>query len=81
MDERQLKWGGDQRAQVCFDQKPAFLFLSDTQIGWFNFYYHINSQTEFFNCGSVEFTNVSGIDRHWLLVRRTEYPQGCPAHL
>jgi hypothetical protein len=61
--------------------KPAFLFLSANQIGYLDSNYNIDSQADWFNCGSVDFTNVGSTDRHWLLVRRTEYPLGCPTHL
>ncbi|MDP9051755.1 MAG: hypothetical protein M3O31_13715 [Acidobacteriota bacterium] len=70
-----------QRADACLAERPAFLFLSAMQIAFFNQVYNLQTETEFFNCGSVDFTNVSGSDRHWLLVRRTDYPEGCPAHL
>jgi hypothetical protein len=71
----------NQRAAGCSADKPAFLFLSDMQIGYFDLFYSLQSKTAFFNCGSVNFTNVNSTDRHWLLVRRTDYPQGCPVHL
>ena len=44
--------------------------------------HHINlARRSGLECGSVDFTNVGAADRHWLLVRRTEYPDGCPSHL
>jgi hypothetical protein len=71
----------DRRSQACMAAKPAFLFLSANQIGYLDSNYNIDSQADWFNCGSVDFTNVGSTDRHWLLVRRTEYPLGCPTHL
>ncbi|HEY4381284.1 MAG TPA: hypothetical protein VGN01_13115 [Acidobacteriaceae bacterium] len=70
-----------QRIQACIAAKPSFLFLSDTQTEFLNVFYKISDQTEWLNCGSVNFTNVGGSDHHTLLVRRTQYPDGCPAHL
>ena len=71
----------DRRSQACVAAKPAFLFLSAEQIEYLDSNYNVNSQADWFNCGSVDFTNVGSTDRHWLLVRRTEYPLGCPTHL
>lgn len=70
-----------QRSQACLAAKPSFVFLSAGQTRSLDMRYHLNSQTEWLQCGSVDFTNVNSNDRHWLLVRRTEYPNGCPAHL
>jgi hypothetical protein len=75
------KMSRPQRAQKCVADRPTFLFLSDSQIALFDLYYGMHSDTDFFNCGSVEFTNVGSNDHHTLLVRRTEYPDGCPSQL
>lgn len=71
----------EQRIQACIAAHPSFLFLSESQTEFLDAFYNVNSRTEWLDCGSVNFTNVSASDRHTLLVRRTEYPNGCPAHL
>src|SRR6202041_2213324 len=70
-----------QRSQKCIAARPSFLFVSEIQTEYLDQQYHFNSQTEWLDCGSVDFTNVGSSDRHWLLVRRTDYPSGCPSHL
>jgi hypothetical protein len=72
---------GPERTKACIAARPAFLFLSESQTGYYDAFYHINSKTDWLDCGFVDFTNVGGNDRHQLLVRRTDYPDGCPAHL
>jgi hypothetical protein len=69
------------RTEACLAAQPTFLFVSALQMQYLDDDYHIDSHTDWIECGSVDFTNVGSSDRHWLLVRRTEYPQGCPAHL
>jgi hypothetical protein len=71
----------DQRSQACMAANPSFLFVSQNQIGYLDANFNIHSQTDWFECGSVDFTNVRSTDRHWLLVRRSDYPLGCPSHL
>lgn len=70
-----------QRAQACVARNPSFLFLSEPQLGYVDNASSTGSQSEWLDCGSVDFTNVGSNDRHWLKVRRSEYPNGCPAHL
>lgn len=70
-----------QRSQTCAAANPSFLFLSENQIGYLNAVSNIDIPAEWFKCGSVDFTNVRHNDRHWLLVRRTDYPAGCPSQL
>jgi hypothetical protein len=70
-----------ERAELCVASKPAFLFLSATQRGALDHKNHLNSHEDWIECGTVDFTNVNSDDRHWLMVRRTDYPKGCPTHL
>ena len=70
-----------QRSAACVASKPAFLFLDEPQIDSLNGRDQLNSQTEWLDCGHVDFPNVRNTDPHWLMVRRSAYPQGCPAHL
>jgi hypothetical protein len=71
----------EQRAQACVARRPSFLFLSSSQIAALDERYQIASRTDWLDCGSVDFTNVGSDDRHWLLARRSVYPEGCPVHL
>ena len=71
----------DQRSQACVAAKPSFLFVSKLQSDYLDSHFRTNSETDWLSCGWVDFTNVGSIDRHFLLVRRTDYPNGCPAHL
>ena len=70
-----------QRTEVCLARKPSFLFLSGSQIGYLDNMFRLNSQSDWLDCGHVDFPNVGSDDSHWLLVRRTAYPAGCPANL
>ena len=69
-----------QRAQTCMSERPSFLFVSGAQLGDLREVVHVQD-TEWRECGNVAFSNAGSEDRHWLLVRRTDYPQGCPAQL
>jgi hypothetical protein len=71
----------NQRAQACVARNPSFLFLTAPQIGYVDRSYSSSNQTNWLDCGNVDFTNIRSSDRHWLLLRRSEYPNGCPAHL
>jgi hypothetical protein len=71
----------DQRSEACVAAQPSFLFVSKLQADYLDSMFHMNSETDWLNCGWVDFTNVGSVDRHFLLVRRPEYPNGCPAHL
>ena len=71
----------DQRAVACLAQKPAALFLSDSQLGYMDYMYGMNSAALWWPCGSVDFTNAGGADRHELMVRKDAFPQGCPAKI
>ena len=70
-----------QRIEECLAARPSFAFLTSIQMWVLDHDYDFNSQADWLNCGSVDFTNVDSDDRHWLLVRRSMYPQGCPANL
>ncbi len=70
-----------QRSQACFAANPSFMFLTQLQLGTIDEIANIDTHTDWFDCGSVVFTNVNSTDRHWLLVRRADYPTGCPSHL
>ena len=61
--------------------KPPFAFLTEAEAESLDVGFQLNSTTDWLRCGSVDFTNVASNDRHWLFVRRTEYPNGCPTHL
>ena len=70
-----------QRGQMCVARQPAFLFLTAEQIGYLDDRDGLNSNNDWVDCGTVDFPNVGSNDRHWLMVRRTAYPNGCPTHL
>ena len=69
-----------QRAQACMSERPSFLFVSGTQLGYLREVLHVQD-AEWLECGNVAFSNAGSEDRHWLLVRRTNYPRGCPVQL
>jgi hypothetical protein len=71
----------EQRSIACIAARPSFLFLTASQNQSLDATYHIAIPADWLDCGSVDFTNVGGSDRHRLLVRRTDYPNGCPAQL
>ena len=70
----------EQRAQACMSGRPSFLFVSGPQLGYLREVMHLQD-AEWRECGDVAFSNAGSEDRHWLLVQRRDYPQGCPAHL
>lgn len=70
----------EQRTAACMSQRPSFLFVSGAQLGYLEWLTHLQ-KAEWLECGSIAFTNAGSEDRHWLLVRRADYPQGCPAQL
>lgn len=70
----------EQRAQACMSGRPSFLFVSGPQLGYLTEVLHLQ-KSDWLECGNVAFTNAGSEDRHWLLVRRTEYSESCPAQL
>jgi hypothetical protein len=78
--KRPSQLGFEQRAAACMSQRPSFLFVSDAQVGSLEWLTHLQ-KAEWLECGNVAFSNAASEDRHWLRVRRTDYPQGCPAQL
>jgi hypothetical protein len=70
----------EKRTEACMLKHPSFLFATDQQIGSLD-RLHLFQAGEWLRCGSVTFQNVESEDRHWLFVRRAEYPSGCPARL
>ncbi|MCU1312283.1 MAG: hypothetical protein JWM54_40, partial [Acidobacteriaceae bacterium] len=70
----------EQRAQGCMSGRPSFLFVSGPQLGYLREVMHLQD-AEWLECGDVAFSNAGSEDWHSLLVRRMDFPQGCPAHL
>jgi len=70
-----------QRSQACMAARPAFLFVSELQMGYLATISDFNRKADWFDCGTVDVTNVRKSARFWLLVRRSQYPNGCPSHL
>jgi hypothetical protein len=70
----------EKRARACMSDRPSFLFVSGPQFGFLKKVMHLQD-AEWLECGNVAFSNAGSEDRHWLLVLRTTYPQGCPTHL
>lgn len=71
---------GDERVRACIASHPAFLFATGEQLAALSSFSQFH-RPDWLECGSVTFQNVGGQDRHWLLVRKTDYPAGCPARL
>ncbi len=69
-----------ERTQACIASRPAFLFATDQQLFSLAESPHFD-RGDWLECGSVTFRNVKSDDRHWLLVRKTRYPGGCPTRL
>ena len=70
----------EKRMEACMAKRPSFLFATDQQIGALDGL-HLFHSGEWLRCGSVTFQNVESEDRHWLFVRRADYPSGCPMRL
>jgi hypothetical protein len=70
----------DRRTEACMARRPWFMFATDQQIGSLD-RLHLFHPSDWLKCGSVTFQNVNSEDRHWLFVRRSEYPAGCPTRL
>jgi len=70
----------EERMHACMASHPTFAFATQKQI---DSYHDVRlfRRDDWLECGSVTFQNVESEDRHWLLVRRADYPSGCPARL
>jgi hypothetical protein len=68
------------RERACMASHPSFLFLNDSQIATLEGL-DIFNEADWLKCGSVIIPNVRSWDSHLLLLRRNDYPGGCPARL